>query len=75
MDITPYTELKIDPRAVFDTLSERKTRVRFMLPTVDGDWRSVTWGAFATQIRRALRPEGGSFQVAEQHLAHCQGIS
>jgi long-chain acyl-CoA synthetase len=53
MDITPYTELKIAPRAVFDTLSERKTRVRFMLPTVDGDWRAVTWGAFATQIRRA----------------------
>jgi long-chain acyl-CoA synthetase len=53
MDITPYTELKIAPRAVFDTLSERKTRVRFMLPTVDGDWRAVTWGAFAAQIRRA----------------------
>jgi long-chain acyl-CoA synthetase len=53
MDITPYTELKIAPRAVFDTLSERKTRVRFMLPTIDGDWRSVTWGAFAAQIRKA----------------------
>jgi len=53
MDITPYTELKIAPRAVFDTLSERKTRVRFMLPTADGDWRSVTWGAFAAQIRKA----------------------
>lgn len=53
MDITPYTELKIAPRAVFDTLSERKTRVRFMLPTVDGDWRAVTWGAFAAQIRKA----------------------
>ena len=53
MDITPYTELKIAPRAVFDTLEERKTRVRFMLPTLDGDWRSVTWGAFAAQIRKA----------------------
>ena len=53
MDIAPYRELKIAPRAVFDTLSERKTRVRFMLPTLDGDWRSVTWGAFAIQIRRA----------------------
>ncbi|MEP7120744.1 MAG: AMP-binding protein [Byssovorax sp.] len=53
MDIAPYTELKIAPRAVFDTLPERKTRVRFMLPTLDGDWRAVTWGAFAIQIRRA----------------------
>ncbi len=52
MDITPYLELKPAPRAVFDSLPERKTRVRFMLPTPDGDWRAVTWGAFATQIRR-----------------------
>jgi len=53
MDVTPYLDLKIAPRAVFDTLAERRTRPRFMLPTPDGDWRSVTWGAFAEQIRRA----------------------
>ena len=53
MDITPYTELKIAPRAVFDSLPERRSRVRFMLPVSGGDWRAVTWGAFATQIRRA----------------------
>ena len=53
MDITPFTELKIAPRAVFDSLAERRSRVRFMLPTPDGDWRAVTWGAFASQIRRA----------------------
>jgi long-chain acyl-CoA synthetase len=52
MDIGPYTELKIAPRAVFDTLPARRSRVRFMLPTADGDWRAVTWGAFATQIRQ-----------------------
>ncbi len=52
IDITPYTELKIAPRAVFDTLSERRSRVRFMVPTPNGDWRAVTWGAFATQIRQ-----------------------
>ena len=52
MDVTPYLELKPAPHAVFDSLPERKTRVRFMLPTPDGDWRAVTWGAFATQIRR-----------------------
>lgn len=53
MDITPYLDLKIAPRAVFDRLDERRTRPRFMLQTHDGDWRAVTWGAFATQIREA----------------------
>ena len=32
MDITPYLDLKIAPRAIFDTLAERSTRPRFMLP-------------------------------------------
>ncbi|MCA9585418.1 MAG: AMP-binding protein [Myxococcales bacterium] len=50
MDITPYTELRIAPRAVFDALSERSSRPRFMVP--DGaDWRAVTWGAFAKEIK------------------------
>jgi long-chain acyl-CoA synthetase len=55
MDITPFLELKIAPRAVFDTLAERGTRPRFMLPAAEahGDWRVVTWGAFAKQIREA----------------------
>ena len=52
MDVTPYLELKIAPRAVFDTLGERSARVRFMLREGD-DWRAVTWGAFAEQIREA----------------------
>jgi long-chain acyl-CoA synthetase len=51
MDITPYLDLKIAPRAVFDTLPERRTRARYYLPTDDGDWRVVTWGAHARQIR------------------------
>ncbi len=51
IDITPYTELKIAPRAVFDSLPERRSRPRFMVPTAGGDWRAVTWGAFAAQIR------------------------
>jgi long-chain acyl-CoA synthetase len=55
MDITPYTELKIAPRAVFDSLAERRARPRFMLPTADGDWTAVTWGAFAEQIRKLAR--------------------
>ncbi|HEY6458533.1 MAG TPA: AMP-dependent synthetase/ligase [Polyangiaceae bacterium] len=53
MDITQYTDLKIAPRAIFDTLAERATRPRFFLPAGDGDWRSVTWGAHARQIRDA----------------------
>lgn len=52
MDITPFLDLRIAPRAVFDALPERKSRVRFMVPTGSpGDWRSVTWGAFAAEIR------------------------
>jgi long-chain acyl-CoA synthetase len=54
VDMTPYLDLKIAPRAVFDTLSERKRRIRFMILTEDGQrWRAVTWGAFAAQIRSA----------------------
>lgn len=52
MDITPFLDPKIAPRAVFDGLAERKTRPRFMVPTSDGDYRVVTWGAFADMIRR-----------------------
>ncbi len=58
MDITPFTDLKIAPRAVFDSLDQRRSRVRFMLPdfthgATGKDWRAVTWGAFAEQIRNA----------------------
>ena len=51
-DITPYLELKIAPRAVFDALGERRARPRFMLPTPSGDWQAVTWGAYADAIRK-----------------------
>ncbi len=53
MDITPFLDSKIAPRAVFENLKERKTRPRFMVPTPDGDYRVVTWGAFADMIKRA----------------------
>lgn len=53
IDLGPYLELKPAPRAVFDAIAERSTRPRFLLPTADGDWSVVTWGAFAQQIRRA----------------------
>jgi long-chain acyl-CoA synthetase len=51
MDITPYLDLRIAPRAIFDSLEDRKSRVRFMVPSATGDWKSVTWGAFAQEIR------------------------
>ena len=53
MDPTPYLEPKIAPRAVCDRLPERRARARFMVPAAGGDWRAVTWGAFAGQIRQA----------------------
>lgn len=59
MDVTPFLELAIAPRAVFDALPERATRPRFFVPTPDGDYRAVTWAAFARQIR-----ELGSFLAA-----------
>ena len=52
MDITPYLEPKIAPRALFDALPERSARVRFLVPE-GNDWRSVTNGAFARQVRHA----------------------
>ena len=58
MDITPYTELTIAPRAVFDTLRERSARPRFMLAG-PGGWTAVTWGAFASQIRACASWLGG----------------
>jgi long-chain acyl-CoA synthetase len=51
MDITPFLDLRIAPRAVFDSLGDRRTRVRFMVQSGSNDWRAVTWGAFADQIR------------------------
>ena len=50
MDVTTFLEPRIAPRAVFDDLARRQSRVRFMVPQ-GNDWRAVTWGAFATQIR------------------------
>ncbi|MBI2892432.1 MAG: long-chain fatty acid--CoA ligase [Deltaproteobacteria bacterium] len=54
MDISRYQDLKIAPRAVFDSLPERRSRVRFMVQgDTAADWRAVTWGAFAESIRHA----------------------
>lgn len=51
LDLARFREQKIAPRAVFDALAERRTRPRFMVRQ-GGDWHSVTWQAFADEIRR-----------------------
>jgi long-chain acyl-CoA synthetase len=51
MDVTPYLEVMHPaPRVLFESLEARRTRPRFMLPTGDGDWQAVTWGAFAREV-------------------------
>ncbi len=51
MDITPFLEMKPAPRAVFDSLAERKDKTRFHVPDGKGSWTKVTWGEFADEIR------------------------
>lgn len=51
VDPAPYLEPRIAPRAIFDALPERASRVRYMVPDGD-DWRAVTWQAHARDIRR-----------------------
>ncbi len=51
MDVSAYMDLRIAPRAVFDSLPDRQSRVRFMVPDGQGDWNAVTWRAFADEIR------------------------
>ena len=52
MDISHLLELRIAPYAVFAQLETRKDTVRFMVPASGtSDWRPVTWGAFADEIR------------------------
>ncbi len=51
MDVTPYLEVMHPaPRVLFESLDTRRTRPRFMLPTPDGNWEAVTWGAFAREV-------------------------
>lgn len=51
MEMSRYRELRAGPQLVFDRLPERRALVRYMVPTPDGDWRAVTWGAHARAIR------------------------
>jgi long-chain acyl-CoA synthetase len=51
VDITPFHEIRIAPRAVFDRLPTHGDQPRFLLPTAEGTWRPLTWNAFADEIR------------------------
>jgi long-chain acyl-CoA synthetase len=60
MDVSQYLELRIAPRAIFDSLETRKDRVRFYVPraakfdptaSLDTQYTPVTYGAFAEEIR------------------------
>ena len=51
MDVTPFLDLRIAPRAVFDSLPERAERPRFMVRGESGAWEAVTWQSFADDIR------------------------
>jgi long-chain acyl-CoA synthetase len=67
MDVTAYlSELKIAPRAIFDALPERAARVRYMVPTADGDYRAVTWKAHAEQIRQVASFLAGELKSGER---------
>ena len=51
MDVSSYlTEMHPAPRVLFEGLATRRSRPRFMLPTTDGDWEAMTWGAFASEV-------------------------
>lgn len=66
MDVSAYLEPRIAPRAIFDSLPERRTRVRYMVPTEGGDWRAVTWQAHAEEIRRCALFLGTELKQGER---------
>ena len=52
MDVSDYLDIYTAPQVIFNALPERATRVRFLVPAEDGpgDWRAITWGAWAREI-------------------------
>jgi len=63
IDLAPHQMLLPAPYAVFDALSERASRPRFIL----ADGTVITWGAFADQIRRAtMFLDGCGFRTGDR---------
>lgn len=90
MDVSPYLELKPAPRFIFDPLSARSERPRFMVPDGDG-WRAITFGAYAQAIREValyldseglssearmavFAPNGYEWAVAAQAIQAAGGV-
>ena len=75
MDITPFLDLKPAPRAIFDNLAERKSRPRYMLPTADGDWTVVTWGAMMRTTQQAIESAlEHATAIANGYLSSHEGL-
>lgn len=73
MDVSAFLESRPAPRVVFDRLPALRSRPRFFLPSGDGDFRAITWGAYARAIRelaRYLSAEG--FKTGERALIFAQ---
>ncbi len=56
MDVTPYLDIAIAPKFLFDSLAERKDRVRFWVPQPGAGtnldaYTKVTYGEFASDVR------------------------
>jgi long-chain acyl-CoA synthetase len=54
MDVTPLLPIRPAPVAVFDRLATHRDRPRFHVRS-GSEWRPVTWGEFARQIRGFAR--------------------
>ena len=66
MDVTKYLDLRIAPRAVFDSLAERADAPRFYVRG-EGGWNAITYRAFADQIARvALWLAKSSFKPGDR---------
>lgn len=51
MDTSKYLDIRIAPRAIFDSLPTRASHVRWQIPQPDGSWKPMTWTEFAAEIR------------------------
>mgnify|MGYP000868805740 CR=1 FL=1 len=70
MDVQKYFQhaggaLRTPAQIVFDFLPERSTRPRFMVAE-NGDWKAVTWQAFADQIRDVALYLGTEMQTGDR---------
>jgi len=52
LDVTPFLEITSAPRVLFNQLAERADQPRFFVRGAAGAWDPITWGEFATQVRR-----------------------